>query len=204
MRPSMSTTRKSPSRYPRAMNALFWTNASDVTAFPNPLMRIRLFLWEKNVRNRQAEEQSVAVAIAHDGGVGEKQKGGDGDVAEENATHYLDVVRVVGIEHSAAADAGEAGVFGVETDVPERDGEAAIVDEAAMELGGPELDGSVERAGEKVLRVAREVEVGNDIGMTEKKEVSGLRRGGGAAPEMEEAVFGGASDLRWKEEKMET
>ena len=194
--------------YPTAINALFCTTASDDTAFPKPFTVTRLFLHRRNGETARAKQEDVAVAVADDGGVGEeKQRGDDGD-ARENAADDLDVAGVVVVEHAAAADAGEAGVLGVEADVPERDGEAAVVDEAAVELGGPELDGAVERAGEKVERVAGEVEVGNDVGMAEKKMMNRLRRGRGRrrrrAPEVEEAVLGAAGDLRWKERRDET
>lgn len=193
--------------YPTAINALFCTTASDDTAFPKPFTVTRLFLHRRNGETARAEEEDVAVAVADDGGVGEeKQRGDDGD-ARENAADDLDVAGVVVVEHAAAAGAGEAGVLGVEADVPERDGEAAVVDEAAVELGGPELDGAVERAGEKVERVAGEVEVGNDVGMAEKKMMNRLRRGRGGrrgAPEVEEAVLGAAGDLKWKERRDET
>ena len=176
-----------------------------MTAFPKPFTATRLFLNSRNGETGRSEEKNVTVAIADDGGVGEKEESGDDGHAGENAVDHLDVAGVVVVDHAAAADAGEAGVFGVEADVPERYGEAAVVDEAAVELGGPELDGAVERAGEKVERVAGEVEVGNDVGMAEKKMMNRLRRGGRrGAPEVEEAVLGAAGDLRWKERRDET
>lgn len=158
-----------------------------------------MFLHRRRGETGRAKQEDVAVAVADDGGVGEEEQRGDDGDARQHAADDLDVAGVVVVDHPAAADAGEAGVFGVEADVPERDGEAAVVDEAAVELGGPELDGAVERAGEKVERVAGEVEVGDDVGMAEKEMMYGLRRRRrGGAPEMEEAVLGAAGDLRWK------
>ena len=172
-----------------------------MTAFPKPFTAMRLFLNSRNGETGRSEEKNVAVAIADDGGVGEKEESGDDGHAGENAVDHLDVAGVVVVDHAAAADAGEAGVFGVEADVPERYGEAAVVDEAAVELGGPELDGAVEGAGEKVERVAREVEVGDDVGVAEKEVMSGLRGGRSAAPEVEEAVLGGAGDLNGRKKE---
>ena len=164
-----------------------------------------MLLRGRNGETRRSQEEDVAVAVPDDGAVGEEQEGGDDGHARNHAVDHLDVAGVVVVDHSAAADAGEAGVLGVEPDVPERQGEAAVVDEAAMQLGGPELDGSVERAGEEVERVAREVEVGDHVGVAEEKVVRGLRGWGcGAAPEVEEAVLGGAGDLEWERERKGT